>query len=265
MQNSERPIVIFDSGMGGLNYLKSLQRRFNEKFIYVADTKNFPYGIKSAGELNALLLTLSKTIQRRFNPKSLVIACNTATLNALPQIKDLLKIPVIGTRPPFKEAVALSRNKRIGLLATKSTVTNPAVIKQVEKLKDDAVFTLLAASDLVRFIEKKFLGSTQEERLSELFPLASYMIMEKIDTLILGCTHFLSIKEDLQSLLPFVRLIDTVDTVAAALTRQCAPALRAKNDEMVKSELYLTDSNEETTYTKFSRYTPIIYRGVLSL
>ena len=121
-----RPVVVFDSGVGGLPYLQRLREFLpDETFSYVADTANFPYGEKSTAELNDIVHRQMERLIHRIVPKLVVVACNTASVVALSELRAAFGLPFVGVVPAVKPAAETTENKRIGLIATRKTVEDP--------------------------------------------------------------------------------------------------------------------------------------------
>ncbi|MCL2519963.1 MAG: glutamate racemase [Spirochaetaceae bacterium] len=254
------PIVVFDSGLGGISYLNYLQSFYNEKFIYVADSAGFPYGTKSPQQLTELLLNLIDLL-KTFKPKAIVIACNTATLTAKEQIAQQLAIPVIGTRPPLAVALRQSINKQIGLLATQATINNPVLLNDITTFKQ-ASFSLLAAPQLVEFVENKLWQATKQERLAAAADYAQHFLTKNIDSLILGCTHFLFLKEEFEQLLPDIKLIDSLNEVKEELARQLKLPMTGPSTKL--AGLYTTNNQDSAKIHSFCRYAGLEYKGKLT-
>ena len=150
--------IFLDSGTGGLPYMQYLNGCCpHAKCVYIADTKNFPYGEKTAEQIihaasNVVSLALSK-----WNPKAIVLACNTMSVTALPFLRNHFPdVPFIGTVPAIKLAAELSHNGRIGLLATNKTVTDPYTKELIEKYASDCLVFSRGDSDLIDFIEHNY-------------------------------------------------------------------------------------------------------------
>lgn len=214
------PVAFLDSGMGGLPYLQKTRQTFaRDRYVYIADLAQFPYGVKSAAELQSLLLDLSLKIQDRFNPKGLVLACNTAALNGQEKLKERLNIPVIGVVPAIEKAAAASKTGQIAVLATSASLYSPAFDKKAKELSGVSVLRY-PADALVKFIENELAFATPEERLERLFPIASFFLMEGFDAIVLGCTHFVYVQDDFERLMPDAAIVSAHEQLHAELASQ---------------------------------------------
>ena len=196
VQGSNAPIGIIDSGVGGLTILKEIQIALPaESLFYIGDTANCPYGGKTPAEIYHLTTKLVETLIER-GVKAVVIACNTISVNCIHQLRaDFPKLPFIGTAPAIKPAAALSSRKRIGILSTVSTAESAYQAGLIEQFAAGCVVTNLGTNELVPLIER----AEWDTRVPEILPrlLAPYKLAE-IDALVLGCSHYPIIREQIQ-------------------------------------------------------------------
>jgi len=196
VNKSERPIGFFDSGVGGISVLKeSLKILPNEDFVYFGDSINAPYGIKSVNEVkeltfNAVDFLLSKGV------KVVVIACNTATSAAIDDLREKYKdIPIIGIEPALKPAVEISRGKSIIIMATPMTLAEKKFSKLMEQYKKEVNMISLPCAGLVELIEN---GITEGEEIQNyLIDKLKEFIHLDVASIVLGCTHYPFIKDEL--------------------------------------------------------------------
>jgi len=186
---SQKPIGVFDSGIGGLTVLKELLARLpNENFVYFGDTARVPYGNKSSDTVRRFSSENVKLLLER-GVKMVVVACNTATADALPQLQSEFKLPIIGViQPGVRAALAASHNGRIGVIGTSGTIRSMAYQNGILAVKPDARVVSKACPLFVPLVEEGW-TDTQVTRLvveEYLKPLAGL----DIDTLVLGCTHY---------------------------------------------------------------------------
>lgn len=225
-----RPIGVFDSGIGGLSVLQALRHELpHEHFVYLADSGNAPYGdAKGDAFVQRRTLAIADFLRQRHGIKALVVACNTATAAAVEQLRAAMPdLPVIGVEPALKPAAARSQTHHVGVLATRGTVSSARFARLQGEHSARTHFAVQPCDGLARAIEQ----STEE-------PLPATASMEKIralcaqytgalgsfglktgdiDTLVLGCTHYVFAKDLLRALVgPDVQLIDT----GAAVARQ---------------------------------------------
>lgn len=199
----KRPIGVFDSGIGGVNVLKSLIEEFpHEDFIYVADTLNVPYGTKSANEIKNLVDRITKYLMSN-NAKAIVIACNTATTQA-EHLFNLDNLPVLGVIKPTAED-ALKNSKNICVLATNATI-KAGVYQKIFLKEDKNVFPVMG-SELVDAIEAGEIDNKLSHTL--VYNHLKDLVNEKIDTIVLGCTHFALYEKEVKNVLKDVRVVNS--------------------------------------------------------
>lgn len=225
-----RPIGVFDSGVGGLTVLHELLVRLpREDFVYLGDTARFPYGERSPQELASFASEIAEELLRR-HCKLLVIACNSATAAALPllerrMMETTLGVDVLGVvRPEALRAVASTRNGRIGLLATPTTVASGSYERAVAAVDPHVALHPVACRDLASIIQE---DRQFDERAVASVREACVPLREAgVDTVILGCTHYPLISPMLQRMLgPDVTLVSS----GGALARQVEHALSTRN------------------------------------
>jgi glutamate racemase len=210
-------IGVFDSGVGGLSILAELTRVIpRSRYFYCCDNLNFPYGTKSDEAVRSCATSVSKRFFDHARPDILVIACNTASTLALEEIRRILPIPVVGVVPAVKPAAAASRSKKIGVLATPATVQRPYLDDLVQKYAADCEVTRLGSSACVTWAEDKLRGREipMDDLRRELAPLA-LAAANGMDQLVLGCTHFPLIADEIRQVLPKdVSLVDSGQAIA---------------------------------------------------
>lgn len=221
MDTDVSPITILDSGIGGLPYLERIRALLPyENYQYLADTRNFPYGTKRPDELVDVLTALVRRLIGLHNPKALVLACNTASVVALSELRKTFKLPIIGVVPAVKPAVAVSRNRRIGLLATSRTVLDSYTDDLIRSFASDCYIERIGDGDIVEFVENHILDADVEVVREAVRSVAQQFISAEIDTLVLGCTHFIFVREALLDLLSDgTRIVDSREGVAKQVAR----------------------------------------------
>ena len=192
--------AFLDSGTGGIPYMLALkEKRPEARCVYLGDTGHFPYGQKSRDEVLECASKAIGLIVRKWNPRSLVIACNTISVTALDGLrKRFPQLPIIGTVPAIRLAAKLSKNRKIGLLATNATVSNPYNERLVKDFASDCQVFNRGDPELIDFIERKLFNATKEERLAAVKPAIDFFREKGCDTIILGCTHFTHIASDMK-------------------------------------------------------------------
>jgi len=210
---SSLPVGIFDSGVGGLTVYRALHEHLpNERFVYLGDTARVPYGTKSLATVERYAVENARFLAQH-GIKLLVVACNTASALALPAIRQSLKVGVVGViGPGARAAVAASKGKSIGVIATESTVQSGAYTKAIAKVDQNAVVIERACPLFVPLAEEgwaeaEVAGAVAETYLQDL--------RSQVDTLVLGCTHYPILKKVIQQMVGAqVELIDSGEATA---------------------------------------------------
>lgn len=227
MSDHNQPIGLFDSGVGGLSILKSIERLMpNENLIYIADSQFVPYGEKSEQEIEDRVLTISKKLIE-FNVKAIVVACNTATATAVTIIRKRYSIPIIGIEPALKPAIAFSGNKKIGILATQATLASQKFNRLKEKLSSGITLIEKTSPLFVQLVESG-LPLTKQQRRDIEKELQSFK-QANIDALILGCTHYPFLSDIISLIMgPKVTLFESGEPVAKEVQRQISEQLNTQ-------------------------------------
>ena len=222
----DAPILVFDSGAGGLTVLDALRRILPQApVIYAADNAGLPYGEKSEAEIAARVAGLLGRMTERFQPRLACIACNTASTIALGMVRDVLNIPIVGTVPAIKPAAAMTRTGVIGLIGTGATIRQGYVDRLEAEFAANQTLLRLAAPGLVAAAEAKLRGAAVDPAIiaQTLSAMRAMEGGERIDTLVLACTHFPLLADELSDAFgPQVALIDGADGIArriASLTQ----------------------------------------------
>lgn len=212
------PILLFDSGVGGLTVLAELRKVLPQApVIYAADLAGLPYGTKSEAEVAARVCGLLGRMSERFRPRVICIACNTASTIALGIVRDVLEVPVVGTVPAIKPAAAVTRTGVIGLLGTAATVRQPYVDRLEAEFAEGKTLLRHAAPGLVELAEAKLRGSAIaiETVRNEVAGLLAASGGENIDTVVLACTHFPLLESELAEVFgPQVRFVHGAEGIA---------------------------------------------------
>lgn len=213
-QVNDKPIGIFDSGIGGLTVAGAIHRLLpSEDIIYLGDTARVPYGTKSAETISRYALECALYLLNR-DVKMIVAACNTVSSVALPKLKEILRVPIIGVVDPgAKNAVQKSKNRRIGVIGTTQTIKSNAYFSRISAL-DDAIKVWSQATPLLAPMveEGRVDGPIVEQILEEYL---DYLLEQKIDTLVLGCTHYPLLKDSIENICgKSIALVDSADTTA---------------------------------------------------
>ena len=224
--NANAPILFFDSGVGGLSVLGPTRELLpNAPIVYAADSAGFPYGKRSEAEIASRIPALLGRLVERFHPRLAVIACNTASTIALEHVRSALDLPVVGTVPAIKPAAEISRSRVIGVLGTEATVRQPYVDDLAERFAGDCTIVRHGSPELVELAEAKLAGedvSIDAVRAATL-PMFDTPQGDLIDTVVLACTHFPLLEDELRAAFPKVGYVDGGTGIArriAWLTRE---------------------------------------------
>jgi glutamate racemase len=218
MLKSHSRILVFDSGVGGLSVFEEVQRQLPDvELVFASDSDGFPYGIRSEPDLIARVdLVLSKLISA-VEPDIAIIACNSASTVVLPVIRSKFEIPFIGVVPAIKPAAALSISRSIGLIATPATISRPYTRQLIDEFASGCSVEMLGSSELVYLAEQKLRGKPAPvAKVAEIIaPLFADSTGPLLDTIVLACTHFPLLKEELEKAAPRkVQWIDSADAIA---------------------------------------------------
>jgi glutamate racemase len=184
----DKPIGFFDSGIGGTSIWKEVHQLLpNESTIYLADSKNAPYGQKSKEKIIEFSIKNTEFLLNK-NAKIIIVACNTATTNAISTLRKKYDIPFIGIEPAIKPAGLITKTKKIGVLATQGTIQSDLFEKTSLSLDTTIKIIEQVGEGLVDLIEKGEIESKQMQKL--LYKYLNPMIEKNIDALVLGCSHF---------------------------------------------------------------------------
>jgi glutamate racemase len=206
-----RPILFFDSGVGGLSVLAPTAALLPQApLVYVADSAGFPYGTRTEGEIAARVPALLGRLAERYEPRLIVIACNTASTIALQHVRAALDVPIVGTVPAIKPAAELSRSRVIGVLGTEATVRQPYVDDLARRFASDCTVLRHGSAGLVTFAEAALGGkpAALDAVREELAGLLSQPSGERIDVIVNACTHFPLLADALAQAAPGVTFID---------------------------------------------------------
>lgn len=249
---SKPSFLIIDSGVGGLSILQEIQHLIPDATAcYVADNGAYPYGTLEESTLVARLLTLLPLLQQRIQPDIIIIACNTASTVVLDPLRAQTRTPVIGVVPAIKPAARLTRTGHIGLLATPGTIKRRYTDQLISDFASNCTVTKVGSSDLVQEAERKMRGlSVRRDVLTSTLtpfspPFLSQPHLREIDVIVLGCTHFPFLKEELAAhLSPGVMLIDSGEAIAKR-TQQILGELPTFNGQTSQNLFLFTAENPE--------------------
>ncbi len=201
-----KTIAIFDSGAGGLNILSAcIKQNPKIKYIYCRDNLNFPYGNKTEEEVLNAVLSFSKKVAKEHKLAALVIACNTASTIVLPELREIFSFPIFGVVPGIKPAAKLTKSGIIALLATSATVKRSYIDNLYKEFADGTTLLKVGSDKLVTYVENFFLNDNQKENLSLIKGEINEIANSSADVVVLGCTHFGLILDQLKQVAPNVK------------------------------------------------------------
>jgi glutamate racemase len=233
------PILLFDSGVGGLTVLAELRKLLPQTpVIYAADTAGLPYGEKTEAEVAARVAGLLGRLSERYAPRLITIACNTASTIALGMVRDVLHVPIVGTVPAIKPAAAMTKTGVIGLLGTAATIRQGYVDRLQSEFAADKVLIRHACPALVEAAEARLRGEPPDPAVfaAAAAGLRSHAEGERIDTVVLACTHFPLVVNELRAALgPDIAFVHGAAGIARriAFLTQGQPFLRKSPDAAI--------------------------------
>lgn len=257
----QHPIGVFDSGVGGLSVLRALMAELpDERFVYLADSAHAPYGERGDAYVSARTHAITQYLTEKHHIKALVVACNTATAAAIHEVRSSYPgLPLVGLEPALKPAIAMTKTGHIGVIGTRGTLTSTKFQKLMASLAEQAHFFVQPCDGLAHAIERSVaeplpastgvqgqgpLPSAETSALCHQYIRAMGdfgTAPGQIDTLVLGCTHYVFVEEELRALVgPAVQFIETGEPVA----RQTRRLLHSANllNMSVLSQAVATDS-----------------------
>jgi glutamate racemase len=205
MSESSSHALVFDSGVGGLSVLREIAMLLPQlRLTYAADNAAFPYGTKTEAELVARVSAVIGALAETARPDIVVIACNTASTTALAAVRQFLTIPVVGVVPAIKPAAAASESRVIGLLGTKATVTTAYTAALIKQFANGCTVLTHGSPELVEAAERKLQGLDpgREDVAAAIARLFGQPGGDRLDTIVLGCTHFPLLRDELAAAAP---------------------------------------------------------------
>ncbi len=240
----KRPIGIFDSGVGGLTVVREILRQLpDENIIYFGDTARVPYGTKSAETVTRYSLEIADFLLSK-NVKSIVVACNTASALALDALKKKYPLPIPGViNPAVAKAVAATKSKKIAVIGTEATISSKAYQNEIKKRSGSVSVYAKSCPLLVSLVEEGWLNNKITMDVLRIY--LKEIVSKKIDTLILGCTHYPLLKNAIAKTVGRnIKIIDSASSVVSELKELFASAELLSNDKNPKKIFYVSDSPE---------------------
>lgn len=258
-------ILVFDSGVGGLSVAREIQQRMPDlPLVYASDNGFFPYGTKGEAELIARVDRVISALLETYEIDILVIACNTASTLTLPHLRSRLTLPIVGVVPAIKPAAKLTKTGVIGLLATPATVARPYTHELIREYASGYEVLSLGSSELVELAEQKLRGEVIDQNV-----IADLMkqLMERenaarMDIMVLACTHFPLLKDELGKQLPSsVQLIDSGEAIARRVEFLLSQSFEISNEASVPQHIgVFTQETEEAIQLKPALESFAIYK-----
>jgi len=254
--NPSAPILLFDSGVGGLTVLAELRKILPQAaVIYAADTAGLPYGAKTEAEIAARVAGLLGVLSERYRPRLATIACNTASTIALGMVREVLNIPIVGTVPAIKPAAALTRTGTIGLLGTEATIRQGYIDRLEAEFAHGKRLLRYAAPALVSAAEAYVRGEPVDRAAvaDAVDGLRRQPGGDAIDTVVLACTHFPLLQDYLQDAIgKEVRFVDGAEGIARRVA------------QLTEGQAFMRTSEEIAVTTgpaaDFARLGPVLSR-----
>ena len=238
----DNPVIFFDSGIGGLPYLELFRNKApGENVIFFADSENFPYGVKSEKQIRSFLYDSIFRIIDKFNPKLIVIACNTASVTGLAFLRKKFAVPFVGVVPAVKPAAEKNKKGRIGILATKKTINGPYLKKLISDFASGCKVEKYGDPDIVTMIEYE----RNDIKPAVIEKITKFYSQRPVEYLVLACTHFIFISDDLQKALG--EKIEIIDSRQGVINQ----ALRIISyNNAKKGEAYFYTSGKEKDFPR---------------
>lgn len=244
---TNNPVAVFDSGIGSLSIIRELKREVpNEDLLYFADRAHFPYGSKSHGQLREIIVNTVNYL-RRYKPKVIVVASNTPSVQVLDEVrKTITDVPIIGVRPPLKEAARLTRKKHIGIMATEGTIRSRELEIQIRReVPQHILVTKFNASPIVELVEQGMHLTDERRTFDTISRVLGDNVDEKIDVITLSSTHLPFVKTYLNALLPTVRFVDPAQTIAKDVRKFLKFNRMAKKSGTGRLQVMVSDGKRE--------------------
>ena len=241
MKLNNNPIGLFDSGVGGTSIWREINFLLpNESCIYLADSKNAPYGQKSKEEIIDLCYKNTEFLLEQ-NCKLIVVACNTATTNAIKELRTKFKVPFIGIEPAIKPAATNSKTQKIGILATHGTLNSTLFHENVAKFSHVKIIEQVGHG-LVQLIEGGQLQSNEVTTLLKHY--LQPMIDANIDFLVLGCSHYPYLISEIKKIIPSnIKIIDSGNAVAKQTKMVLLSEIGTRNDGEASTQFFFTNGD----------------------
>lgn len=235
--NNTAPIGIFDSGVGGLSIAKCIAEKLpNEQLIYVADTQFAPYGEKSIDLITNRVNSIANSLIKQ-GVKAIVIACNTATVNAIEQLRAQVHVPIIGVEPAIKPAALNSLSKKVAILVTQATSENQRFKDLINRHQNGTKVFIQPCPGLVELVERDLIASPQCVRLLKKY--IEPLLTQGVDSIVLGCTHYPFLQQQIQHIIRQRQAVVTIVETAMPVTQQLNKVL--KENQLISRSCHKND------------------------
>lgn len=244
---TNNPVAVFDSGIGSLSIIRELKREVpNEDLLYFADKAHFPYGTKSHAQLREIIVNTVNYL-KRYKPKIIVVASNTPSVQVLDEVKKMITdVPIIGVRPPLKEAARMTRKKHIGIMATEGTIRSKELEIQIRReVPQHILVSKFNASPIIELIEQGVHLDNERRTFDVVSRVLGDGVDEKLDVITLSSTHLPFVKTYLNALLPNVRFVDPAQIVARDVRKFLKFYRMAKKSGTGKLQILVSDGKRE--------------------
>ena len=226
MITHNKSIAVFDSGLGSLSVIRGIRSQISkENIIYFADKKNFPYGQKSKDELEQVMAETVSALTS-FDPKLIIVASITPSIQMLSKIKSMSSIPILGVSVPLKEASRMTKKKHIGILGTRGTIRSRELYEQIKlEVPQNILVTKFDASEIIEIVEKGLFLRDDNYTFKTISRCMEGLEDTNLDVLVLSSTHLSFIRSHLESMYPSLRIIDP----ALNAVKEVRQFLKSKN------------------------------------
>lgn len=248
---ADAPIGVFDSGVGGISVLHAIRQELPaEHLLYVADSGNAPYGDRQTHFITDRTTTIARFLIAS-QVKAIVVACNTATVVAIEELRSWCPVPVVAMEPAIKPAAGSTKSGIVGVLATNRTIASASVARLCNQYGRSTKILLMACPGLVEHVERGELSSNATRSL--LVKYISPLLDSGVDTLVLGCTHYPFLGALIQDIVgPNVAIVDPAAAVARELTRRLGTNLRLTSPGDSVSECFFSSGPVDRAHTVIS-------------
>lgn len=244
------PIAVLDSGVGGISVLKELLTVIpNENYIFFGDEANAPYGTKRREEVTEITFKNTEMLIEKYGIKALVIACNTATGAAVSALREKYSdMPIIGIEPEIKTAAFICEQPNVLIMATPLTLKQPKFLELEKRFSDLAEYTLLPCDGLMELIEA---GHLSDKTLDNYLDTLLYSLFDKhFDAIVLGCTHYPHIKDEISKRFPKAQIFDGCHGTAVETRRRIIAAGIERSDRSGKNIKFITSGDSKSFIEK---------------